>query len=114
VGKPEGITPHERPSYRRNNIKVNFQEIGWEVVDWIDMAYDRDIRQGPVYRIVEFRRHKLRKMFLPAVKRLAFNNDSAPWCYLLSYVFLKSPIFRYWRKNRNRRCVGKIKLQRSE
>jgi hypothetical protein len=43
VGNPEGKRPLGRP--RRawvDNIKMNFGEIGWDGVDWIDMAQDRD------------------------------------------------------------------------
>jgi hypothetical protein len=25
-----------------NNIKMDLREIGWDVVDWIDMSQDRD------------------------------------------------------------------------
>jgi hypothetical protein len=25
-----------------DNIKMNLTEIGWDGVDWVDMAYDRD------------------------------------------------------------------------
>jgi hypothetical protein len=41
VGKPEGRRPIGRP--RRiweDNIKMYLQEMGWEGVDWIDMAQD--------------------------------------------------------------------------
>jgi hypothetical protein len=43
VGKPEGNRRLERP--RRGwvgNIKMNLREIGWDGVDWIDLAQDRD------------------------------------------------------------------------
>jgi hypothetical protein len=43
VGKPEGTRPTGRP--RRgwvDNIKMDLREIGWDGVDWIDMAQDRD------------------------------------------------------------------------
>jgi hypothetical protein len=43
VGKPEGERPLGRP--RRmcvDNIKMDLREIGWDRVDWIDMAQDRD------------------------------------------------------------------------
>jgi hypothetical protein len=43
VGKPEGKRPPGRP--RRScvdNIKINLGEIGWNGVDWIDLAQDRD------------------------------------------------------------------------
>jgi hypothetical protein len=33
----------ERPRHRgKNTYKMNFQETGWEGVDWIDLAQDRD------------------------------------------------------------------------
>jgi hypothetical protein len=43
VGKPEGKRPLERPRLRLvSSIKMDLREIGWDVVDWIDMAQDRD------------------------------------------------------------------------
>jgi hypothetical protein len=43
VGKPEGKRPLGRPRRRWvDNIKMDVREIGWDVVDWIDMAQDRD------------------------------------------------------------------------
>jgi hypothetical protein len=43
VGKPEGERPLGRPSCRCvDNIKMDLREIGWDSVDWIDMAQDRD------------------------------------------------------------------------
>jgi hypothetical protein len=43
VGRPERRSPLERPRGRwKDNIKINFQEVGWEGVDWIDIAQDRD------------------------------------------------------------------------
>jgi hypothetical protein len=43
VGKPEGKRPLGRPRRRWvYNIKVNLGETGWDGVDWIDMAQDRD------------------------------------------------------------------------
>jgi hypothetical protein len=26
----------------KDDIKVNLKEVGWEIVDWIDLAHDRD------------------------------------------------------------------------
>jgi hypothetical protein len=43
VGKPQRNRPLGRP--RRNaedNIKVDFKEIGWGSMDWIDLAQDMD------------------------------------------------------------------------
>jgi hypothetical protein len=39
VGKPEGKRPLEIPRRRWvNNIKIYLREIGWDGMDWIDLA----------------------------------------------------------------------------
>jgi hypothetical protein len=43
VGKPEGKRPLRRPRRRWvNNVKMDLREIGWDDMDWIDLAQDRD------------------------------------------------------------------------
>ena len=43
VGKPEGKRPLGRPGRRwEDNIKIDLQEEGCEVMDWIELAQDRD------------------------------------------------------------------------
>jgi hypothetical protein len=43
VGKPEGKRPLRRPTRRWvDNIKMDLGEVGWDGVDWIDLAQDRD------------------------------------------------------------------------
>jgi hypothetical protein len=43
VGKPEVKRPLESPRRRWvDNIKMDLREIGWDGVDWTDMAQDRD------------------------------------------------------------------------
>jgi hypothetical protein len=43
VGKPEGNGPPGRPSRRcEDNIRIILRKIGWEVMDWIHLAQDRD------------------------------------------------------------------------
>ncbi|PNF40800.1 Surfeit locus protein 1 [Cryptotermes secundus] len=43
VGKPEGKRPLGRPRRRWvDNIKMDLREIGWDGMDWIDLAKDRD------------------------------------------------------------------------
>jgi hypothetical protein len=43
VGKPEGKRPLGRPRRRWvDNIKMDLREIGWDCMDWIDLAQDRD------------------------------------------------------------------------
>jgi hypothetical protein len=43
VGRPEGRRPLGKPRLRwEDNIEMDLQEVGWEGLDWIDMAQDRD------------------------------------------------------------------------
>jgi hypothetical protein len=43
VRKPERKRLLERPRSRwEDNIKMDFREIGWSVMDWIDLVQDRD------------------------------------------------------------------------
>jgi hypothetical protein len=43
VGKPEGKRPLQRLTRRWvDNIKMDLREIGWDGVDRIDLAQDRD------------------------------------------------------------------------
>jgi hypothetical protein len=43
VGKPEGKGPLGRLRRRwENNIKMDFQEVGCEDMDWIDVAQGKD------------------------------------------------------------------------
>jgi hypothetical protein len=43
VGKPEGKRPLGRPRHRWvDNIKIDLREVGWDDMDWIDLAQDRD------------------------------------------------------------------------
>jgi hypothetical protein len=43
AGKPGGKRSLGRSRRRRvDNIKVDLREIGWDGMDWIDLAQDRD------------------------------------------------------------------------
>jgi hypothetical protein len=43
VGKPEEKRPHRRHRCRwEDNIRTDLRETGWEGVDWMDLAQDRD------------------------------------------------------------------------
>jgi hypothetical protein len=43
VGKPEGRRLLRRPRRRwLDNIKIDLREIGWDGVDWVDLAQDDD------------------------------------------------------------------------
>ena len=39
MGRPEGKRPLGRPRIRwEDNIKMDFQKVGWGGMDWIDLA----------------------------------------------------------------------------
>jgi hypothetical protein len=43
IGEPEGKRPLGRPRHRwEDNIKMDLKEMGWEGVDWLHVAEDRD------------------------------------------------------------------------
>jgi len=43
VGNPEGARQVGRPRYRwDDNIRMNGRKIGWEGVDWIHVARDKN------------------------------------------------------------------------
>jgi hypothetical protein len=43
VGKSEGNRPLGRPRCRwKDNSKVDIQEVEWRIMDWIELAQDRD------------------------------------------------------------------------
>jgi hypothetical protein len=42
-GKPAGNRPLGRPRRRWvDNIKMDLRELGWDVIDWVHVARDRD------------------------------------------------------------------------
>jgi hypothetical protein len=56
AGKPEGEKPLGRPTRRWvDNIKMDLSEIGWDRVDWMDMAQDRDHWSALVNSILNLR-----------------------------------------------------------
>jgi hypothetical protein len=56
VGKREGRRALGRPRRRwEDNIKKDLREVGWEGVDWIDLAHDRDRWRAVVYTVVNLR-----------------------------------------------------------
>jgi hypothetical protein len=56
MGKPEGKRPLGRPSRRWvDNIKIDLREIGWDGMDWIDLAQDRNQRRDVVNTVMNLR-----------------------------------------------------------
>jgi hypothetical protein len=42
-----------------NNIKMDLREIGWDGMDWIDLAQDRDRWRALVNTVMNLKFHKL-------------------------------------------------------
>ena len=43
VGKPEGNSPLVKSRHRwEGNVRMNLQDVGCGVVDWVELAQDRD------------------------------------------------------------------------
>jgi hypothetical protein len=56
VGKPEGNRPLGRPGRRwENNIKLDLREIGWDDMDWIDLAQNTDKRRALLNTVMNLR-----------------------------------------------------------
>jgi hypothetical protein len=56
VGKPEGKRPLGRPRRRwLDNNKTDLKEIGWDGMDWIDLAQDRDQWKALVNTVMNLR-----------------------------------------------------------
>jgi hypothetical protein len=56
VGRPEGKRPLGRPRRRWvDNIKINLREIGWNCMDWIDLAQNRDQCRSLVNTVMNLR-----------------------------------------------------------
>jgi hypothetical protein len=56
VGKPEGKRSLWRPRRRwEDNIKMNLQEVGGCLGDWMELAQDRDRRRALVGTVRDFR-----------------------------------------------------------
>jgi hypothetical protein len=56
VGNPEVKKPLGRPRSRwEDNIKMDLEEVGWEGVDWIHLAQDRDQWRDLVITVMNLR-----------------------------------------------------------
>jgi hypothetical protein len=55
VRKPEGDRLLRRPRHRwEDNIRMDLKEIGWECVDWMHLAQERDQWQDVLNMVMNF------------------------------------------------------------
>jgi hypothetical protein len=55
VEKPEGKRPLGRPRRRWEDIRMNFIEIGWKVVDWTHLTQNSDQWRALVSTVMTLR-----------------------------------------------------------
>jgi hypothetical protein len=56
VGTPEGKRPLGRPRRRWvDDIKMHLREIGWDSMDWIELAQDRDQWRALLNTVINLR-----------------------------------------------------------
>jgi hypothetical protein len=64
-GRSEGNIPCGIPRCRwKDNIKIDLQQVGWEGVDWIDLAQDRDRWRALVIAVMNLQVPTKRGSFL--------------------------------------------------
>jgi hypothetical protein len=74
VGKPEGKRPLGRPRRRwEDNIKMDFQEVGWVCGDWMELAQDRDRWRALVNVVRNLRGPKMRGISWIAAEPVSFS-----------------------------------------
>jgi hypothetical protein len=69
-----------------NNIKMDLREIGWDGVDWIDLAQDRDHWRAPVNAVMNLQVPKCWEVLKKLHNLQLLRKDSAPCNSLISSI----------------------------
>jgi hypothetical protein len=74
VGTPEGKRPLGRPKCMWvDNIKMDLRKIGWDGMDWIDLAQDRDQWRALVNTVINLRVPYNARKFLSSCTNSSFS-----------------------------------------
>ena len=74
VWKPEGKTPLVRPKRRRkDNIKIDLQEVGWGGMDWIELAQDTETWRALVKAVINLQGPQDEGNFLTSSEPVGFS-----------------------------------------